>query len=248
MKYKILLSIFLLSIFITTISATLSCETYDDFSSGSLDTSKWEVRQDVEGQPFMDEYLVDTILQNFHTQQNILGDRRIYLVPKYTFTTGEVFEYDFNVVSKEGNYMQMDLLTGDQYIRLGIMGYINGIQGYDELGVSHIKIEFQENNLHFERTTPSNITLTDDLILTNSNGNYEFYIGSLSGHNGKTHIDFDNFVICSEEQGPTLEEKVEILEQRIEELESRTFLLESIIDKIVEFIKGLPKGLAKSWK
>ena len=177
-----------------------NAQLYDDFSSGILNASKWEIRQDVEGQPLTDEYWVDNVSENFHIKQNAIGDRRTYLFPKQTFTTGDVLEYDFNVISREGNYMSMDLLTGDQYIRVGIMGYIGGVQGYDELGKSHIKIEFQENNFHLERTTPSNITLIDDLALANPNGNYELYIGAVSGHNGKTHIDFDNFYLNG---GPT---------------------------------------------
>ena len=201
MKNK--LSLVLLAVLlISSVSAVQVCELYDDFSSGVLNTSKWEIRQDVEGQPLTDEYWVDNTLNNFHIQQNIIGDRRTYLFPKHTFTTGDVLEYDFNVISKEGNYIQMDLLTGDQYIRVGIMGYSSGVQGYDELGISHIKIEFQENNFHLERTSPSNITLIDDLALTNANGNYELYIGSVSGHNGRAHIDYDNFEICTEQEEP----------------------------------------------
>ena len=168
---------------------------YDDFSSGTLDTSKWEIRQDVENQSFMNEYWIDSNLGNFHTQQNTTGDYRVYLVPKRNFTTGDVLEYDTNLISKENNYMQMVLLTGDQYIRVGIFGNSSGTQGYDELGISHIKIEFQENNFYLERTTPSGITLIDNLPLTKTNGNYELYIGSVSGHNGKVHIDYDNFSI-----------------------------------------------------
>ncbi len=168
---------------------------YDDFSSGVLDSLKWEIRQDVEGQLLMDESWVDVTLQNFHTQQNEIGDRRTYLFSKHTFTTGDVLEYDFNVISKEGHYGQMILLTGDQYIRIGIMGYSSGVQGYDELGVSHVKVEFQNNNLHLTRTSPSGLVLIDNLHLNNANGNYELYIGSFSGHNGRTHIDYDNFVL-----------------------------------------------------
>ena len=39
-----------------------------------------------------------------------------------------ILEYDTNLISREGNYGQMALLTGDQYIRIGIFGYNNGIQ------------------------------------------------------------------------------------------------------------------------
>jgi len=229
------LAIFLINF----VSATQICEVYYDFSSGQLNESKWEIRQDVEGQPFTDEYWVDSDLENFHIQQNEIGDRRTYLFPKHSFTTGDVLEYDFNVISKEGNYMQMDLLTGDQYIRVGIMGYNNGVQGYDELGISHIKIEFQENNFHLERTSPSGIFLVDDLYLTNPNGNYELYIGAGSGHNGRMHMDFDNFELCTEIQEPSLEERVTALEEKVNELENRTSILEVIVKKIAEFL-GFP--------
>lgn len=198
MKNKILLLI--LAVFIiNSVSAVQICGVYDNFSSGTLDEDKWEIRQDVEGQPFMDEYWVDSALENFHTQENIIGDKRVYLFPKHNFTTGDILEYDANLISKENNYMQMVLLTRDQYIRVGIFGYINGVQGYDELGASHIKIEFQENNFHLERKSPSNVTLIDNLLLINVNGTYELYVGSVSGNNGKVHIDYDNFKLCFED-------------------------------------------------
>src|SRR3989338_8075540 len=73
---------------------------YDNFSSGSLDLNKWELRQDTEGQPLMNEGFVTSGV--FHTQQNTIGDRRTYLFPTRTFTTGDSLDYDFNVISKEG--------------------------------------------------------------------------------------------------------------------------------------------------
>ncbi len=171
----------------------------DDFSSGRLDAARWEVRQDVEGQPFTDEYDVRNENGNwvFHTQQNTVGDRRSYLVPKHQFITGDVLEYDYNVISKSGNYMSMSLLTGDQYIRIGISGYSSGVQGFDEFGVSHVKFEFQPNNLNIRRQSPSGLVFYDNLALNNLNGNYTLYMGGVSGHNGTEHIDFDNFVVTS---------------------------------------------------
>jgi hypothetical protein len=206
MGYRVA-SLVILSIFLASfVSAVEYCSTYDDFSEGSLDAGKWEIRQDVEGQPFMGEYGVDDGLENFHTQQNTIGDKRVYLFPKRQFTTGDVLEYDFNLISKEGNHLQMVLLTGNQYIRIGIAGYSNAVQGSDELGMYHIKIEFEENNLHIERISPSNVSLVDDLPLTNANGDYELYIGAVSGHNGRVHMDFDNFELCTEEDVPVVPE------------------------------------------
>ena len=226
MKNKIplvLLSVFLIGF----ISASQVCQVYDDFSFGSLDISRWDIRQDVEGQPLMEEYWIDPNLENFHTQQNAIGDRRVYLVPKHNFTTGDSLEYDFDVISKEGNYMQMNLLTGDQYIRVGIMGFINGVQGYDESGVSHIKIEFQENNLHLERTSPSNVILIDNLPLTNANGTYELYIGSVFTNSG--HIDYDNFKLCEEQEELSCE-------VQLNELKERVSFLESLVERLQNYL------------
>lgn len=244
MKIQKKVTLFLIILLTNFISAQ-TCEVYDDFSSGILDIDKWEVRQDVEGQPLMDEYGVLNESGNFvfHTKQNTIADRRVYLVPKRKFTTGDVLEYDFNIISKEGNSGQMTLLTGNQYIRVGIMGDI-----HKELGNWHIKIEFQENNFYLERTKPSGEVLIDNLALTLADGVYELYVGTHTGHNGRAHIDFDNFKICTEEPEPNLEERIEELEERVEELEERTSFLESIIDKIIEFIEDLPKGLSKYWK
>ena len=195
----ILLAVFLIS----SVSAIQVCQIYDNFSS-ILNTSKWEVRQDVEGWPLTEEYGIDSNLNNFHIQQNNLGQiRGTYLFPKEQFTTDDIFEYDYTILSKEGSYMAMDLLTGDNYIRVGINGFWSGsVQGYDELGTSHIKIEFQENNFHLERTTPSGVTLIDNLPLTKTNGSYELYIGGGTGQDGKIHIDYDNFKLCTEQKEP----------------------------------------------
>lgn len=141
--------------------------------------------------------------------------------------------------------MQMDLLTGNQYIRVGIMGYINSIQGYDELGISHVKIEFQENNFHLIRTSPSGLVLTDNLALTNANGNYELYIGSVSGHNGRTHIDFDNFKLCREQEEPTCEDRVAELETQVSELQNKVTFLENLVEKLKSYMWFLPKSVKK---
>lgn len=195
---KVTFFLVLLTFLIGTVSAVQFCKTYDSFNKQKLNLNKWEIRSDVEGQPFMDEYFVDLRLKNFHTKQNAIGDRRVYLFPKRTFTTGDSIKYDVALLSKEGNHMQMVLLTGDQYIRIGILGYSDGIQGFDDLGVAHIELQFQENNLRVIRFSPLGQTFVDDLLLNNPNGTYELYIGSVSGHNGLVHLDYDNFKTCKE--------------------------------------------------
>ena len=126
---SLLKKIALASIASSTLFANLAkADLFDDFSSGSLNPNLWQVRADVEGQPLMDEYGVSYENGNyaFHTQQNTIADRRVYLVPNYQFKTGDVLNYDYDVISREGHYSSMILLTGDQYIRIGISGYNNG--------------------------------------------------------------------------------------------------------------------------
>src|SRR3989344_7353772 len=97
-KYALFGLMFIFSLGI--VSAVQVCETYDDFSSGVLNLSKWEVRQDIEGQPLMDRYGVENEGGFvFHTEQNTSGDKRTYLVPKYKFGVGDRFEYDVNMSS-----------------------------------------------------------------------------------------------------------------------------------------------------
>ncbi len=173
------------------IQSTLSLAyVYDDFSSGTLDTSKWEIRQDVEGQPLMEEYWVDPVLENFHTQQTTAVDRRVYLVPKKIFKAGDTLEYDFNLISRSGTFAQMILLTGSDYYRFAGVDTSTG-----DLGEYHIILEFFEDRLEVSRFTPIG-TFNQTFTLTNPNGEYELYIGSFS--NGQVHIDYDNFVINGE--------------------------------------------------
>ena len=212
------------------------------------------IRQDVEGQPFMDEYRVKE--ENgelvYHMQQNTIGDRRVYLVPKHKLEIGESFKYEVRIISKEGHYGSPVLLVGEEYsrIHLSAAGFNNGIQNYDELGTSHITISFSGNNFTVVRESPSGGFFDSSVPVQNPNGNYELYIGAFSGHNGKVHMDFDNFELCSEEiipPGPNLEERVAELELKVAELENKTSLLESLINKIINFIESLPKGLRKTW-
>ena len=209
---------FLGVLLLNAVNAQQVCQTYDDFSSGVLNTSLWEIRQDVEGQPLMEEYGVFDEGNGFafHTQQNSSPDQRVYLFSKINFTTGDSFSYYVDLISSSGNYAQMTLLTGDQYIRLGMRG---PSAGFDELGTAFMNITFEQNNLHIERTTPSNVTIIDNLVLTSSNGSYQLYVGSFS--NGAAHMNFDNFILCNNvpsnvsqnsSSNLTLDERVSALE------------------------------------
>lgn len=200
MKKILFIIIFLL---IQTVSALNNCTLYDDFSSGNLDNTKWEIRQDIEGQPFMDEYRVITKNNNsfFHTKQNEIVDKRVALVPTYNFTAGETLSYTVKYISGSGNNGHILLLTttefpnGD-YIRAGLIGYNNGQDVINETGKYHIKIKILDNRLDLKIIAPSGKVINNSAVLSNPNAKYKLYVESWTGHNGLTHIDYDNFKIC----------------------------------------------------
>ncbi|MFA5992443.1 MAG: hypothetical protein WC796_01920 [Candidatus Pacearchaeota archaeon] len=198
---KLVVGVLFAFLLVGIVSAVQVCENYDNFNSGSLDSSKWTIKQDIEGQPLMDE---GTILNEngfvFHTKQNTPTDRRIYLVPNYAFKSGDVFEYDLNVVSYDGVYGSLVLLTGDLYARLGIVGQNGGPQPFNELGLTHVILNFSQNNLQLTRISPSNQSYIQNIALPIQNGTYGLYVGSFSGSNGVAHIDYDNFKICKDVQ------------------------------------------------
>ena len=106
--------------------------------------------------------------------------------------------------------------------------------GFDELGIAHNKLVFHENILEIERTTPTGDIIFDNISLINSNGVYEMYIGSFV--NGEIHIDFDNFVICSEELEPSLDDRVSLLESLVGSLQGT---INNILDKIDDIFNKL---------
>ena len=169
---------------------------YDDFSSKSFDLNKWNLRVDTEGQPLMEEYGIEE--EHFHTAQKTPADRRVYIVPKHTFKAGESFEYDVNVISREGNYGNIVILNGRfDYARMGAVGYNNGPQTIDELGVSHVKIDFTPDYLILSELGPSGNFVSNQVFFQQRGEEYELYIGSFTGHNGTAHIDYDNFVLTT---------------------------------------------------
>jgi len=157
---------------------------YDDFSSETLDTEKWEIRKDYEGQPLIADSGLDNINHNFHTaQDSIIGDHRTYLVPKQKFKVGDIFEFDMDFISASGNSISMLLI--DKQHRIGLGGSFGGI--CQPFQTYHIKLEFKESSIKIMHN------LWEDEVVINSNPEHEIYIGTVFGHNGTGHIDYDNF-------------------------------------------------------
>lgn len=167
---------------------------YDDFSSETLDTNKWEVRQDYEGWSFTNEYGLESILEGeiengmFHTKQNIIGNAGTFLVPKYKFEEGDVFEYDVIYNGGTGNHTHNIFVNKTKRIGLeSTFGYWNG--GNPTPGTYHMKLTFSNKGINVNGT---NYTLID-------NPPYEIYIGTRTGNNGTGHFDYDNFHLIESE-------------------------------------------------
>ncbi|MDP2924822.1 MAG: hypothetical protein Q8N99_00460 [Nanoarchaeota archaeon] len=171
---------------------------YDDFSSGTLNTQKWEVRQDYEGWPFTEEYGVENGV--FHTKQNTLGNAGTFLVPTHKFSAGETFEYDIIYNSGTGNRISM--LLADRN-RMGIVGNMNSeFTGIPSTTPYHVKMVFGDGFIDQIISNPNGIPLqigdSPTSISRHDLTSYnELYIGVRTGHNGVAHFDYDNFTIIT---------------------------------------------------
>lgn len=175
---------------------------YDNFESGSLDPDKWEIRQDIEGQPFMEEYgiLNEGISSVYHTKTTNGG--RVALVPVHEFIAGESLEYDVNHISGEGNRGNILLVTttnfpSGYYGRHGIVDPNSGPSVPFDFGVYHIKLKVNANSLEIIRITADGSIMAHTDTLTDPNARYKFYIESWADDDA--HLDYDDFYITSDQ-------------------------------------------------
>lgn len=248
------LIIFILPLlFIGIVSAVQICEVYDDFGSGILNLSKWNEYSNI---GFTDEHFVNTSEKIYHIKQNIQGDKETNLEPNRQFVAGESFSYEVLYESGNGNHFSQPLINGNYPPTqiepclapggCGPIGFWNGVPDLGaQIGTYSINFEFLHNEVKMTAIRPDNVAIIN--TFTGNSEPYTLTINTHTGHNGLMHFDYDNFEICSEQEEPTLEERMTRLEQKVEELENKTSWLESLIVKIVNFIKNLPNGLSKNW-
>jgi len=240
----IIMSFFILSL-INVVNAAQVCQTYDDFSSGVLDTSKWE-----ETSVTIDEHFVD--VDTYHTAQLVPADKQIILEVQNTFFPGDIIEYDVDYISGSGNRIHRAVIDNLGYSLFGFWNSVSDGGVGNDFGLYHVKITFTEEGLSNEITLPNGsiVHTRPDGNLPSSGLSHTFSLETRTGHNGIVHIDYDNVIVCLEEPElpePTLEERVVELELRVQELENRTTIIESFISQIVEFIESLPNGLKALW-
>jgi len=153
MKNKFIPIILFCLFFLPLISAEYICRTYDSFEDG-LDLSKWEISQHPEGQ-HLAGYGINETSDVFYIYQNESNDffqNRTYLIPKYEFSDKDVFEYDINYVSGEGNRISNFLIKkydGSNFKEIFSLGYWNEESEDDDFGIYHVKLNFSFPNLYF---------------------------------------------------------------------------------------------------
>ncbi len=172
---------------------------YDDFSSGSLDASKWGIRQNTPGWPLTDEYFVDVIDENYHMAQlNTHNAATVLEVKDRIFGLGEIIEYDVDYIYGSGNRVHTVSLNGMPNAQ-ALFGFWNAIPDKgvgNDLGNWHVKISFNERGALAEMTRPDGTIGIKNLNAPGSE--YTFGIVTRTGHNGLVHMDYDNFYIIPE--------------------------------------------------
>lgn len=212
---KIIIPYLALLLLLPFVNAEQSCQTYDDFSAG-LNLNKWEEigGSDVNSL-FVDEHYVSgEDNMPYHTSQNSSADRGVTLrVKNKTFVPEDIIEYDINYISGSDNRISVVELDGN-YKWLGLIGFWNGIQvGGNNFGIYHFKTKFDSLGADVNITKPDNSVVTQRLDSATSEHTFGF--GTRTGHDGLVHMDYDNVVICSEQninETPNLEERLNLLE------------------------------------
>jgi len=164
---------------------------YDDFESGVLDSSKWTVMQDPEGQPLMEEYgILDEGASNVYHMQTTNGGRTA-IVPTHEFMGGDTLEYQVNHVSgagNRGNLLVIEGINNDYYSRHGI---IDTNSGSFDFGNYNITLRMNFNDFEIIREAEDGSISSDTLPLAIPGGKYRFYIETWADDDA--HFDYDNF-------------------------------------------------------
>ncbi|MBI2628621.1 hypothetical protein HYW74_00885 [Candidatus Pacearchaeota archaeon] len=243
-KYLIISLLITLSIF--SVSATQVCETYDNFSSESLNTNKW-----IEIDGGLDEFGVNESEGVYHTAQFNQSDKRVTLQVNRIFIPGDIIEYDVNYINGSGNRRHTINVDGisDSWSLFGFWNTISDGGVGNDFGLYHIKINFTEQGVSDKIILPNGtiVFTIPDGKLPSPGSNHSFGLVTSTGHNGIVHMDYDNVVICLEQQEPTdLEVRLTELEGRVNELEDKINLLEELINNLKSYFFFMPISIRKS--
>lgn len=186
-------------------------ELYDDFSSGSLDTTKWVESTSL---TFTDDHFVDPKEEVYHIAQYTPSDRDTILTLTRQFFPGETLEHDIIYRSGSGNQQtQLMINNGLNYTYAdecstpspgcGGVGHWNGDTDVGvQIGTYHRHYEFFDDHILMATTRPDSTTITHNII--NISQPYAIGFTTHTGNNGIMHFDFDNFYVNRIPAIPTL--------------------------------------------
>ncbi|MFC2142948.1 putative Ig domain-containing protein [Candidatus Aenigmatarchaeota archaeon] len=189
-----------MSLFLFSQVASAETIIYDDFSTGPLNETKWEIECFEEEAGCHSEVWVDEENETFHIAEPephglaLSKGTTVYLT-EYSFSVGNELDWDFYYRENIGNQVVCFTFGGEQ--TLSCVGYWNGEQ-YDGniAGDYHYKIKIlDENTLFVNFTKPDNTTVTRTVNIENILNGFKF--GANAGHDGVIHVDYDNFVITA---------------------------------------------------
>ena len=216
MKNKIIFSFLLIGFFIfsiSMISATYSWRTYDDFSSGSLDITKWNEYNGFQVPIFTDEHFVNITEEVYHIQQFITMDTETNLEPTRQFFSGDIFSYQVLYKGGSGNHFSQPLINGNYPPTqvepcvapggCGPIGYMNGVPDLEaQIGTYNITYEFSSNQVKMNSTRPDGVSIIN--TFTGNSEPFTFAINTHTGNNGLMYFDYDNFNIYRLNSVPNL--------------------------------------------
>jgi len=244
---KLGISLFLGILLVGLVSAVQVCQTYDDFSSNVLDTSKFaEMPGSNINNDLTDEHLVQNNV--YHTSQLTEADKGTLLLLLKNFSIGNILEYDVNYISGSGNRESSVKIDDSVYSIFGFWNTIEDAGVGNDFGLYHVKINFTEQGLTDEITLPNGtlVFTRPDGILPSPGLNHTFGVITRTGNNGLVEMNYDNFVICTEqEKNSDVEQRLTDLENRVNELENRVDILESLINRIKRYFNFMPLSIKK---
>lgn len=215
---KIACLLLLLLFFSGTVQAEKRiCEPYDDFSSGTLDKTKW-IESTFHGDPFNNQHYINATDGIYHIIQTSAGDAETNLAPNITFEssafnvdnyepkfTGDSFSYNLIYYNGSGNHFSQPLINGNyppSQIEsctasggCGPVGYWNGVPDLGaQIGTYKINFEFNDSRQKMTTIRPDNVTIIN--TFTGNGNTVSLTINTHTGNNGLMHFGLSNFVYC----------------------------------------------------
>lgn len=187
---------------------------YDDFSSGSLDTTKWLEDSYSDHLPFTTIHEVREINGNQHyyvfqeatNSSDPLAGGETNLTATREFQSGESLRFDLEFLSKEtgstwfSRFLVNDTTNGSLSPPTGTyIGWNHGQGRFGwDLGSYDVRVDFLEDRANFTVTDPSGNTLMDTIGSANHpwiSSPYEFTINTQATSGASVEFAYDNFRI-----------------------------------------------------